>query len=136
MSINHHYQRVERERVSDIPIHPKDIRHRFVVPIAGLDRAAIQSLAYARSSSSHVMAVHVVIDADEANRVQRAWNEWQKHLPEDEETHLLIIESPYRSLTRPLLDYIDTATPISPQSGTYCNRARIPGCPLVGISAA
>jgi amino acid transporter len=108
MGIHRHYAHVERERVSDIPIHPKDIHHRFVVPIAGLDRAAIQSLAYARSLSSHVTAVHVVIDADEANRVRQAWDEWQKHLSEEEETHLLIIESPYRSLTRPLLAYIDT----------------------------
>jgi hypothetical protein len=108
MSIHRHYQHVERERVSDLPIHPRDIRHRFVVPIAGLDRAAIQSLAYARSLSPHVTAVHVAIDAGEANRLRHDWDEWQKHLAEDEETHLLIIESPYRSLTRPLLAYIDT----------------------------
>ncbi len=79
-----------------------------MVPIAGLDRAASQSLAYARSLSPHVTAVHVAIDADEANRVRAAWDEWQKHLKEAEETHLLVIESPYRSLSRPLLAYIDT----------------------------
>ena len=108
MGIHRHYQHVESERVSDIPIHPKDIRHRFVVPIAGLDRAAIQSLAYARSLSPHVTAVHVAVDADEVNRLRRDWDEWQKHLTEEEETHLLIIESPYRSLTKPLLAYIST----------------------------
>jgi amino acid transporter len=107
-SIHRHYQRVERERVSDIPIQPEQIHHRFVVPIAGLDRAAIQSLAYARSLSPHVTAVHVALDADEANRVRAAWDEWQKHLKEAEETQLLVIESPYRSLSRPLLAYIDT----------------------------
>jgi len=92
--IRRHYQHVERERIVDIPIHPHDIHHRFVVPIAGLDRAAIQSLAYARSLSPHVTAVHVAIDANEANQVRAAWDEWQKHLSEDEETHLLVIESP------------------------------------------
>jgi hypothetical protein len=106
--INRHFQHVQRERTSDLPIHPKDIHHRFIVPIAGLDRAAIQSLAYARSLSPHVTAVHVVIDADAANQVRAAWNAWQQHLKEDEETHLLVIESPYRSLLRPLLAYIDT----------------------------
>jgi len=106
--IHRHYQRVERERVSDIPIQPEQIHHRFVVPIAGLDRAASQSLAYARSLSPHVTAVHVALDADEANRVRADWDEWQKHLKETEETHLLVIESPYRSLSRPLLAYIDT----------------------------
>lgn len=47
-------------------------------------------------------------EADEANRVRTAWDAWQQHLKDDEETHLLVIESPYRSLTRPLLAYIDT----------------------------
>ena len=106
--IRRHYRHVERERIVDIPIHPKDIHHRFVVPMAGLDRASIQSLAYARSLSPHVTAVHVVIDANEADQVRAAWERWQKHLAENEETHLLVIESPYRSLTRPLLAYIDT----------------------------
>jgi amino acid transporter len=106
--IRRHYRHVERERIVDIPIHPKDIHHRFVVPMAGLDRASIQSLAYARSLSPHVTAVHVVIDANEADQVRAAWERWQKHLTENEETHLLVIESPYRSLTRPLLAYIDT----------------------------
>jgi len=108
MGIHGHYQHVERERTTDLPVHPKDIHHRFIVPVAGLDRAAIQSIAYARSLSPHVTAVHIALDADEAARVRVAWDEWQKQLAEDEETHLLVIESPYRSLARPLLAYIDT----------------------------
>ncbi len=106
--IHRHYQHVERERISDIPIHPEHIHHRFVVPIDELDRAAIQSLAYARSLSPHVTAVHVALDATEANQVRADWDEWQKQLKETEETSLLVIESPYRSLIRPLLAYIDT----------------------------
>jgi amino acid transporter len=114
LSIHRHYQRVERERITDIPIHPKDIHHRLIVPIAGLDRAAIQSLAYARSISSHVTAVHIAVDMNDANNVRDRWQQWQKHLTEDEETHLIIIESPYRSLTRPLLAYIDTVHELFP----------------------
>ena len=107
-SIHRHYQRVERERIADIPIHPQDIHHRFVVPIAGLDRASIQSLAYARSLSSHVTAVYVAVNEDEVNQIQAAWTQWQREVPEEEDTHLLVIESPYRSLISPLLAYIDT----------------------------
>src|SRR6266702_4867495 len=84
MAISRHYNRVEHERVSDIPIHPHDIHHRVIVPIAGLDRAAIQSLAYARSITKHVIAVHVAIDEDDANKVREAWERWQKHLAEEE----------------------------------------------------
>src|SRR6266849_3214463 len=114
MAISRHYQRVEREKVSDIPVHPQDIHHRVIVPIAGLDRAAIQSLAYARSITKHVIAVHVAIDLDDENKVREAWERWQKHLAEEEETQLIIIESPYRSLSRPLLAYIDTIHELFP----------------------
>ena len=113
-AINRHYERVEREKVSDIPIHPQDIHHRVIVPIAGLDRAAIQSLAYARSISKHVTAVHVAIDVAEAEKVREVWERWQKNLAEDDETQLIIIESPYRSLSRPLLAYIDTVHELHP----------------------
>ncbi len=108
LSIRRHYRRVERERMVHLPIHPRDIHHRIIVPIAGLDRASEQSLAYARSLSPHVTAVHVAIDEQEVEAIQAAWQEWQQEVPEEEDIHLLIIESPYRSLIRPLLAYIDT----------------------------
>lgn len=115
LAIHHHYQTVEREQIVNIPAHPKDIHHRLIVPIAGLDRAAIQSLAYARSISKQVTAVHVAVDTDDANKVRDAWQQWQKQLHSDEETHLIIIESPYRALTRPLLAYIDTVHELFPE---------------------
>jgi amino acid transporter len=108
MAIHHHYQRVAQERVVDIPIHPRDIHHRFIVPIAELDRVSIQSLAYARSLSSHVTAVHIAVNEDEIKQMQAAWDKWQQQVPEEEDINLLIIESPYRSLIRPLLAYLDT----------------------------
>jgi len=84
ISISHHYQRVERGRVTDIPIHPKDIRHCLVVPIAELNLASKQSLAYARSISPHVIAVHVVSNTNKANTLRAAWENWQMILPENE----------------------------------------------------
>ncbi len=114
LAIHGHYTRVERERITDIPFHPKDIHHRLIVPIAGLDSAAIQSLAYARSISKHVIAVHVAVDLDDAEKVRERWDRWQKQLSADEETHLIIIESPFRSLARPLLAYIDTIHELFP----------------------
>src|SRR5437016_2275910 len=37
LAISRHYNRVEREKVSDIPIHPQDIHHRVIVLIVVLD---------------------------------------------------------------------------------------------------
>jgi amino acid transporter len=108
LGIRRHYQRVHRERTTHLPIHPADIHHRIIVPIAGLDQVSVQSLAYARSLSSRVTAVHVAIDEAEAEAIRAAWEEWQQQVPEEEDIHLLVIESPFRSLIRPLLAYIDT----------------------------
>jgi hypothetical protein len=114
LAIHRHYRRVEKQRTTAIPIHPKDIHHRLIVPIAGLDRASLQSLAYARSITRHVTVVHVAIDKDEAEQVRAAWHAWQERLPEEEDVHLVVIESPYRSLSRPLLAYIDTVHELFP----------------------
>jgi amino acid transporter len=115
LAIQRHYQRFERERTFDIPLRPQDIHHRLIVPIDRLDRGSIQSLAYARSISSHVTAVHVVIDVDKADTLREDWDRWQHHIGAEEETHLLVIDSPYRSLNRPLLAYIDTIHERHPQ---------------------
>ena len=114
LGIYRHYNRVEKQRTTDIPIHPKDIHHRLIVPVAGLDRAALQSLAYARSITRHVTAVHVAIDKNDADEVRETWHRWEEKLPAEEDVHLVVIESPYRALARPLLAYIDTVHELFP----------------------
>lgn len=110
-----HYQHVERERIVDLPVHPGDIHHRLIVPLDRLDRATIRCLAYARSISPHVTAVHVMNDEERVEQLRVDWKEWQEDIGDEEETHLLIIESPYRSLLRPLLAYIDVIHERHPQ---------------------
>lgn len=114
VGIHAHYTRVEGERTTDIPARPTDINHLFIVPIAGMDRVSIQSLAYARSISDHVIAVHVAIEPDDARIVREAWQRWRPNIGDKEKTELVIIESPYRSLTGPLLNYIDTVHELYP----------------------
>ena len=87
----------------------------FIVPIAGLDGASVQSLAYARSISARVVAVHVAINPHDVDEVHEAWERVRKHLQKEEETQLVVIESPYRSLARPLLAYIDTMRELHPK---------------------
>ncbi len=97
---------------SKLPTHSDAIHHRFIVPISELDRASVQSLAYARSISPNVVAAHVSIDSHDVERLRDQWNQLQAHLAEDEKTQLVIIDSPYRSLLRPLLAYIDAVQEI------------------------
>ena len=108
IGIHRHYTKVERERTTNVPAKPAEIKHLFIVPIAGLDGVSVQSLAYARSISKRVIAVHVAIDEDDEHTVRAAWEQWIKQVGPEEKLELVIIESPYRSLNAPLLAYIDT----------------------------
>jgi amino acid transporter len=101
---------------SPTPTRPRAIRHRFIVPIAELDRPSVQSLAYARSISPHVAAVHVAIDPQDAEAVRAKWEKVRQHWTAEEEARLIVIESPYRSLIRPLLAYINTMQDVHPET--------------------
>src|SRR5438128_897791 len=107
LGIRHHYRRVEGERTTSVPIHPKDIHHRLIVPIAELNIASKQALAYARSISPQVTAVHVAVKREKADALQSAWDEWQSRLPADEVSPLVIIDPGHRLPLLPLLAYID-----------------------------
>lgn len=109
------FTEMKRDTPSGMPTRPRQIHHRFIVPIAGLDRVSKQSLAYARSITSHVTAAHVAIDTHDADVIQEVWMALQKNAPKDEESQLVIIESPYRSLAGPLLSYINAVHELYPE---------------------
>jgi amino acid transporter len=71
-----------------------------VVPVAQLNEPAVRALRYAKTLSRDVAAVHIASDAAHACQIEEAWPTWGQGVPLD------VIESPYRSLTRPLLQYL------------------------------
>ena len=72
-----------------------------IVPVARLDRAAIQALAFARSVSPNVKAVHISTSRESADEFRARWRRLGIEIPLD------VVESPFRSLVPPLLRYID-----------------------------
>ena len=115
MSIHKHYHRVEGQRTTTVPGRAAEIKHLFIVPIAAMDRVSVQSIAYARSITKNVVAVHVSIDEGDTDKVRAKWQDWAQRLPSDDKTMLVVIESPYRSLYRPILDYIDSVKELYPE---------------------
>jgi hypothetical protein len=72
-----------------------------LVPIGGVHRAVLQAVAYARSLSDDVRAVFVDTDPEATRLVRCDWAKWADGVP------LVVLESPYRSLMEPLMDYVD-----------------------------
>ncbi|NLF15277.1 MAG: APC family permease [Anaerolineaceae bacterium] len=79
---------------------PPITRHRVILPISGVHRGSLAALRYARSLSDDVTAVFVSMDPAEADRLKSKWELW------GEGVRLVILDSPYRLLLEPLLDYI------------------------------
>ena len=102
-AINRHYQTTQDALVISgpdqrVPVYAAPV---VIVPIARLDRAALQALAFARSVSPTVKAVHVSTSRASADEFRRRWDRLETDVALD------VVESPYRSLLPPLLKYID-----------------------------
>jgi len=104
LKIHAHYRDVAQQlSLRDIP-HPLLKRFpplRVVVPIAGVNRATIDAISYAKSISNDVTAVYVELSLGEGQRIQ---DEWKHYLPD---VPLVILPSPYRSIVGPFLEYLD-----------------------------
>ena len=77
-------------------------RHNIViVPVSGVHRAVVQAIEYAKTLSSDVRAVYVSLDVASAEQVAASWRVWGQGVP------LITLDSPYRSLMEPLLEYLE-----------------------------
>jgi amino acid transporter len=102
--IHRHYQTVHDALVITGPEQQKVLALPapvVIVPIARLDRAALQALAFARSVSPTVKAVHISTSKASAEEFRTRWAQL------DTDIKLDVVTSPYRSLVAPLLKYID-----------------------------
>jgi amino acid transporter len=76
-------------------------RHVAIVPIGGIQRAVVKALRYARTLAADVRAVYVEIDPTATETLRTQWPQW------GQDVDLVVLESPYRSLMEPLLEYIE-----------------------------
>ncbi len=74
---------------------------RVVVPISGLDRAAIQAINVGRSIDDDIRAVYISADPDGAAALRSAFERQVPGVP------LVVVESPYRALAGPFLAYLN-----------------------------
>ena len=79
---------------------PRDLRNTAVVPVGGMSRVTLGAIEYARSISKDVIAVTVNVDQTEPEKLEQTWSEWAPDVP------LVVLSSPYRSIHRPLLEFI------------------------------
>ena len=102
-TIHHHYKDLASNlSLQDFSGNPtRQARHRVIMPISGVHQGTMDALRYARLLSDDVTVVHISLDADETEKVQKKWITW------GEGTRLVILDSSYRLFIEPLLEYLE-----------------------------
>lgn len=98
--VHRHYQKV-RARLTLIGYEPQPPPpHTVLVLVPDVHRGVVPALEYAREISKDHRAVHIEINPADTQRLKERWEQWGGDMP------LVIIESPYRSLIGPLVEYV------------------------------
>ncbi|MFY1679201.1 MULTISPECIES: APC family permease [unclassified Streptomyces] len=112
-AIRRHYDRVSDELVA--PETPEDdvvrpSRVHSVVLISKIHRPTLRALAYARLMRSDTLeALSVNVDPEETRALRREWERRGFDIP------LKVLDSPYREVTRPVIEYVKNLRKESPR---------------------
>lgn len=100
--VKSHYRSVAAQLSLEAHVKETEFKHHSVIiPISGVQKAVIHAVKYAKALSDDVSAVYVCLDQEETKRIQDKWQEYGMGVP------LIVLESPYRSIIRPFLDFLD-----------------------------
>ncbi len=105
--IHHHYKNLARQ-LSLTNYEPRSTiqRNRVIMPISGVHRGTLEALRFARTISNDITVVNISSDPEEAQRLEAKWQQWGDGI------RLVILDSPYRLMIEPLLDYLAEITKV------------------------
>ena len=98
-----HYDMSKLDKVTD---------HVVVIPISGLHRGVKNAIRYGMSISHDLRICYVKTDEEAYERMITSWNDKFPNLK------LHVLESPYRSISGPILDFIEQASKEHPTEFT------------------
>ncbi|HET9654217.1 MAG TPA: APC family permease [Kineosporiaceae bacterium] len=111
-AIQRHYSSVSDElsAYSDGEARALPSRVHAIVLVSKIHKPTLRALAYARASRPSVLeAVTVTVDPEETERLQQEWDAKEIPVP------LRALDSPYREITRPIVDYVRNIRRESPR---------------------
>jgi amino acid transporter len=99
--IHRHYTNFQREVAFTGQSPLMFLHHTAVVPVNGITKPAAGALVYATTICEDVRAVYVEVEPEGTAELQVKWAEW------DIGVELVVLKSPYRSILKPLVQYVD-----------------------------
>ncbi|MGB2896401.1 MAG: APC family permease [Anaerolineales bacterium] len=101
LRIHSHYRQIAKSLSLEAYASPTRLHNPVVIiPIGGVHRGVLKALEFARSLSPDVTAVYVETSSEEGQKVREKWEQW------GDGVRLVTLESPYRSMAGPLIEYL------------------------------
>jgi amino acid transporter len=110
LAIRRHYTRVaaELQPTDERPVLPS--RNHAVVLVSKVHMPTLRALAYAQATRPDTLtAVTVNVDDKDTRSIQAEWERRQIPVP------LTVVDSPYREITRPIIDFVKSVRRGSPR---------------------
>lgn len=113
MRVKRHYDRVRDELTvvpGDTQAQLLPSRVHAIVLVSKIHKPTLRALAYARATRPSVLeALTVDVDPDETSALQREWD--TRDIP----VALKVLDSPYREITRPVVEYVKSIRSDNPR---------------------
>jgi amino acid transporter len=104
LAMRRHYDDVAEQLSLEGLAGPPELHHTVLIIVGDLHRGVVRAVQYAKTLAAPSVAVRAVfVETDPAKtaKLEEKWARWGLGVP------LVILNSPYRSLLRPLIEYLD-----------------------------
>ena len=103
LRVRTHYREVKHElSMHGLPPTLRPLTQlRVVVPISGVHRGIVDAMRYALTISNNVTGVFVELEPEAGDEIREKWARFWPDIP------LVTIQSPYRAVIGPLLEFLD-----------------------------
>jgi amino acid transporter len=110
VSIHRHYSHVAKELEPTEERQMLPARNHAIVLVSKVHMPTLRALAYAQGTRPDTLtAVTVNVDDADTRAIQQEWQERQIPVP------LTVVDSPYREITRPIIDYVKSVRREAPR---------------------
>lgn len=105
--IYNHYQNIRQELALPAGIHeaivttPFSGENTIVLPVAGVTRVVANTITFAKTLGDNIVALHIYSDEERGKKVKEKWEKWNPGV------ELVVINSPYRSIIYPFMQFLD-----------------------------
>ncbi|WNV73986.1 APC family permease [Geodermatophilus sp. DSM 44513] len=109
-AINRHYSHVAEQLVPDADSRMLPSKVHAIVLVSRVHKPTLRALSFARATRpDHLTALTVNVDDADTRALQQQWERYDIPVP------LTVLESPYREVTRPVVDFVKSVRRDSPR---------------------